>query len=86
MTPKMVRALADAEEAALYKGLARTRAGWSSTHPRANIANYHSFMTVNALLKGGYLDLWAKGKVAHITEGGRVALDTWRAKMAGAAA
>jgi hypothetical protein len=83
LSPRAVRALADAEAAggAGRHGLARTVAGWcDADHPTAQ---YHHFATINALVRAGYLQLWAKGKVAHITDGGRMVLERhreqWRA-------
>lgn len=78
MTRNMIRALADAAGAVHHRGLERTRAGWRSTHPSAGVVDHHSFVTVHRLVDGGYLQLWSKGKVAHITEGGEAALGRWR--------
>lgn len=82
MTPKMIRALSDAELAANHRGLERTSAGWWSTLAGGR----HSFQTVKALVNGGYLQLWSRGRVAHITPGGETALANWREKISRRAA
>ncbi len=78
MTPKMVRALSEAELSFNCRGLERTAAGWIASHPRRGVLDYHSFTTVNALVDRGYLQLFDRGKAAHITEAGQIALDRWR--------
>lgn len=78
MTPKMIRALADAQLAADHRGLERTSSGWLPTGPAG--LERHSCQTVNALVSDGYLQLWGLGRTAHITPGGETALETWREK------
>lgn len=79
MTPKMIMALSDAQACVPYRGLERSVAGWLSTHPRAGF-EHHSFLTVNALVNRGCLQLWHKNTIAHITDAGEAALERWREK------
>lgn len=82
MTPRMVRALADAEAAVHDRGLERTRAGWRCTHPAASLLDYHGSQTIGALVRRGWLDLWNAGLVAHITDAGAAALERCRERRA----
>ena len=78
LSPRAIRALADAEAAGANgrHGLARTVAGWCDADHAT--AQYHHFRTVHALVEAGYLQLWNKGKTAHITDGGRMVLERHR--------
>lgn len=71
MIPRMIRCLADA--AALpHRGLERITSGWCGQ------AETYPHRTVTELVDRGYLDLYLRGTVAHVTDAGRRALECWR--------
>lgn len=74
--------LADAEYAGApgRTGLQRTRASWAV--PEASGLDHHHFLTVSRLITDGYLQLYDKGRCAHITDGGRCLLERLRENAA----
>lgn len=62
------RALADAYVERARRGLEKTNAGWVSA--AAPTIGYHSSVTILSLEKRGYLQLFAKATIAHITDRG----------------
>lgn len=80
LSDKQIRALSAAASQFHKQGLIKTRAGWAV---REFTLEQHDFITVASLERRGYLQHYAKGKCAHITEAGKAALLEWQEAFAG---
>lgn len=79
MTPKMLKALADAYP----NGLARIGGGWQPRDRWGGIPDHaakHATVTVRALIDRTLLQAYAHGTVVHLTELGEVRLREERAE------
>lgn len=76
---KQIRALSAAESQKHKQGLIKTRAGWAV---QEITLDQHDFTTVASLERRGYLQLYNKGKSAHINDRGQEALNEWREEQA----